>query len=64
MMNHRNNPHDQMPVQSNTTANGAGCVTSPPVDALDAGLAVMGTDPGGYDPYNNAPPLPADKRAY
>lgn len=27
-------------------------------------LATIEPDPRGYDPYNNAPPVPADKEAF
>lgn len=55
--------HDRLPVLTEI-------VTSESIAPGDAGkgvvnlqLAIIDADPRGYDPYNSAPPVPADKEA-
>ena len=59
-----NNYLDELPVLTEFAAPGQIAPATPSAGPVVAELSVFDPDPGGYDPYNNAPPVPADKQRY
>ena len=60
-MNDLNDNLDDLPVLTDFAAPES---HAPSTDLVVTRLRVLEPDPGGYDPYNNAPPRPVDESVY
>ena len=63
-MDDLNNKPDELPVLTEIAVPRAITLSVRSADIVVAELRVLETDPGGYDPYNNAPPVPAEEVIY
>ena len=59
-----NDNPDNLPVLTEIAVPREITVPARSADIVVAELRVLETDPGGYDPYNNAPPVPAEEVIY
>ena len=63
-MDDLNQKPDELPVLTEIAVPAAITLAAPSADVVVVQLKVVEPDPGGYDPYNNAPPLPTEKSLY
>ena len=55
---------DNLPILTEIVRPEALAFGKPGQGVVNMQLAVIESDPRGYDPYNRAPPVPADKEAF
>ena len=52
---------DELPILSDVAVRESVTLPDRSNQVVDVALAIIDPDPGGYDPYNNAPPVPIEK---
>ena len=52
---------DELPVLTEVAKPESMTLSTPVNEVIDLRLSIVDPDPGGYDPYNSAPPVPIDK---
>ena len=55
---------DELPVLTEIATPQSITLASAGADVVALRLSVTESDPDGYDPYNSAPPLPAEQKRY